>query len=826
VLEVRILGVLEVRDGEQIVSVRRRKQRALLAVLALHVGDPLSADRIVDELWGESPPKTARHALENYVSELRKVLGRDAIRTGPAGYVLDLEPDQVDATRFERLVADARGQTAHDRAEKLRDALSLVRGPPLGDLAFEPFAGPAVGRLYELELTAREELVDADLELGRHAEVVAELEPLVAEHRYRERPRAQLMLALYRSGRQAEALAVYQDGRRILVDDLGIDPGEELQELERAILRQDPTLRAPPRSPRPTAASPQPVSEARPSRKTVTLLHAELANAGVLAGALDPEALRLVLDRYRTAARAAVERHEGLSALIAGETALAVFGVPTSHEDDALRAVRAAHDLREAVGILNDGLLPEHGVFLEARIAVATGEVLVTPGESELVTGRPVAAAEELQRAAYAGQIVFDGQTHHLVRDSVGAEPLEDSETEAYRLVEVYADAHGRILRLDSPLVGRRRQLAALANAFESTMADRSAHLFTLVGDPGVGKSRLVREFLEAIAGLGDVLQGRCLPYGDAAAFSPLDAALRDAGIHGSELDDPSATQVQQLLASLAAERPLVVVLDDAHWADARLLDAVELVAESTRESAVLLIAIARPELLESRPGWGGGMPNASSVLLEPLTETETDRLVDNLLGESDLPDPIRDYIVRTADGNPLFVEELLATLVDRAILTREAGRWTTTQVEAIPLPPTIQALVAARLDRLPQDERAVVELASIDGTRTFGRDVVAALALNEDAVDVEGCLSALVRKELVRPQPGEEGRFEFRHQLIRDVAYESVPMRRRAELHDRVAEILEEAPPRAVDPGDRATLHRDVARRYRSELGSIDGAA
>ena len=822
-LEVRILGPLEVRDGEQIVSVRRPKQRALLAVLALHVGDPLSADRLVDGLWGEHPPKTARHALENYVSELRKALGRDTIRTGPAGYALDLEADQVDATRFERLVADARGQAAPDRAEKLHEALSLVRGPPLGDLAFEPFAGGAIGRLLELELTAREELVAAELELGRHTEAVPELEQLVAEHRYRERPRAQLMLALYRSGRQAEALAVYQDGRRILVDDLGIDPGEELQELERAILRQDPSLRAPPRSLRPTATPPS-EPEARASRKTVTVLHAELANAGVLASALDPEPLRLVLDRYRTAARAAVERHEGVSARVAGETALAVFGVPTSHEDDALRALRAAHDLREAVGVLNDGLLPEHGVFLEARTAVATGEVLVTPGESELVTGRPVAAADELQRAAHAGQIVFDEQTHRLVLQSVGAEPLEHAETDAYRLVELLADVDGRILRLDSPLVGRRRQLAALANAFESAVADRSAHLFTLIGEPGVGKSRLVREFLDGIDGIAEVLRGRCLPYGHAAAFSPLHDALRGAGVDAAELDDSSATEIQQLFTRVAVERPLVVVLEDAHWGDARLLDAMELVAESMRESAVLIVAIARRELLENRPGWGGGMPNASSTLLEPLTEAEADRLVDNLLGESDLPDPIRDYIVRTADGNPLFVEELLATLVDRAILTREAGRWTTTQVEAIPLPPTIQALVAARLDRLPNDERVVIELASIDGTRTFGRDIVAALAVEEHAVDVDACLSALVRKELVRPQPGEGDRFAFRHQLIRDAAYESVPRQRRGELHERVAETLEGTRPRAVDIGERATAHRDLAQRYRSEIGSIDG--
>ncbi|HEU5263851.1 MAG TPA: AfsR/SARP family transcriptional regulator, partial [Gaiellaceae bacterium] len=274
-LKFGLLGPLEVRDGDRVIDIRRRKQRALLAALALEVGRAISTDRLVEELWGEHSPRTAKHALENYVSELRKTLGREVIGTGPGGYVLEIDRDQVDVSRFERLVAEARESETGERAAKLRSALALFRGPPLADLGFEPFAPAAVARLEELELAAREGLVDAELELGRHAEVVAELEQTVAAHPYRERPRAQLMLALYRSGRQADALAAYQGVRRALVDELGIDPGEELQELERAILRQDPSLRAPRREPERTSA---PASMVRgPARKTVTIVLAELA---------------------------------------------------------------------------------------------------------------------------------------------------------------------------------------------------------------------------------------------------------------------------------------------------------------------------------------------------------------------------------------------------------------------------------------------------------------------------------------------------------------------------------------------------------------------
>ena len=824
-LNFRLLGPLEVRDGEQVLDVRRRKQRALIAALALRPGDVVSADRLVDELWGERAPRTARHALENYVSELRKMFGRDVILTRPSGYELHIQPEQVDVVQFERLVVAARGKAAEERAEILGRALSLFRGPPLADLTFEPFAQTEAPRLAELELGAREELVAAELELGRHGDVVPVLEPLVAAHPFRERFRAQLMLALYRSGRQAEALAAYQDARRILVEELGIDPGEELQELERSILRQDPALRSPPR----IAVGTRPPPEAtpslrRPARKTVTVVFAELANLAALADRLDPEPLRAVLNRYLDVVRTAVDRHEGISERLAGDAVLAVFGVPVSHEDDGLRAVRAAVEMREGIGVLNDGLFPEHGVFLEVRTALNTGEVLVGADGEDLATGRAVTVAEQLEREAQSGQILLGEQTYELVRDVVEAEEIEPlasdrDEAPAFRLVELHPDVYGRALRLDSPMVGRRRQLAALAGAFESSVTDRAPHLFTVLGAAGVGKSRLVREFVGSLGDVATVRQGRCLPYGEAITYWPLIEALPEA----SPGDAGEVSEaVQHVLERLAYERPLVVVFDDLHWADSQFLDLVERVVGSLRGAPILVVCIARPELLDDRPAWAGGRLNASSVLLEPLSEAESERLLDNLLGESDIPEPVRDYIVRTTEGNPLFVEELLATLVDRDVLLRKAGRWTTTEVAAIPLPPTIQALIAARIDRLPDGERVVLELASIDGKRVFHRGVVAELAPGELRPDVDTHLAALVRKELVRPQPADENRFAFRHQLIRDAAYTSMPMQVRADLHERLAD-LERIGPSIVDIEELVGYHRDQAQRYRAALGSVD---
>jgi len=746
-LEIRLLGPLEIHDGDRTLAVPRLKPRALLAVLALNAGRVVSKDRLVDDLWGDDAPKTARHALENYVSDLRKLLGGDVLSTQAPGYALRLDADRVDALRFEQLVREARA----------REALALLRGRPLEDVADAPFAAVEIARLEELEIAAREDMLAAE-PLGPAA--LTELEQLIARHPYRERLRGLLMLALYRSGRQADALAAYRAARATLADELGIEPGEELQELERAILRQDPALRAA------APAAPEAPKQRRASRRTVTVAVSELTLGGV-----DPEAQQPALDRAREIA----ERHGGTLQRHGSGSIAGIFGVPAVHEDDALRAVRAAVELRD---------LPAE---LEPRTGISTGEVYVDAVQS--VTGEALSRAEQLARTAAPGEILLAPETLRLVGDAVSAEGA--------RLVELHADT-GRSLRLDSPLVGRERQLEALRSAFANAVADGTCHLFTVLGPAGVGKSRLLAELTDGLVDDATVLRGRCLPYGEGVTFRP----LREAGIDTEPEDARSAFE------ALARSRPLVLCFDDLHWAEPAFLDLIEGVAES-RRAPILLACLARPELLDTRPGWGGGRVNASSVLLEPLSDDESGRLIDNLLGPSDLPDIVREWIVSTAEGNPLFVEEMLASLVDQEVLRPHRDGWTTVEMPVLAIPPSVQALIAARIDRLPDDQRTVLELASVEGTR-FHPAAVAELA----GAEADAELAALVRKELLRPREGEQS-FAFRHQLVRDAAYDSMPKQLRAELHERLADWLR---PREGD--EIADYHLEQAAGLRRELG------
>src|SRR5918994_678959 len=408
-VEVKLLGPLEVAVDGHRVELRRKKQRALLALLALRAGEVVSIDRLVDELWGETPPKAAVGSLQNLVSELRKLIGPDLLVTRAPGYVLELDRQLVDAHRFEQAVG---------KGGELRGALSFWRGPALADLVFEPFAQAEIARLEELRAVAREELFAAELELGRHAQLVAELEAFVAEHPLRERPRGQLMLALYRSGRQADALEAYRQARETLVEGLGIDPSSELQQLEQAILRHDPNVDLEP--PAPTRREPD-------RRRTVTVLFADIVDSTELSAELDPEVLRSVMTRYFDAVRTIVERHGGAVEKFIGDAAMAVFGVPTLHEDDAVRAVRAATDLREAMTALNADVGDEYGVALQLRLGVNTGEVLVSDAGSgePFATGKAVGVAMRLQQAALPGEILLGEATYRLVCDAVEAEPVE-----------------------------------------------------------------------------------------------------------------------------------------------------------------------------------------------------------------------------------------------------------------------------------------------------------------------------------------------------------------------------------------------------------------
>jgi class 3 adenylate cyclase/tetratricopeptide (TPR) repeat protein len=563
------------------------------------------------------------------------------------------------------------------------------------------------------------------------------------------------------------------------------------------------------------------VPPAREQRKTVTVLFCDIAGSTALGESTDPEALRALLARYFERMKAIVEAHGGSVEKFIGDAVMAVFGVPAVHEDDALRACRAAVEMREA--------LPELGI--RGRIGVCTGEV-VTGTEERLATGDAVNVAARLEQAAEPGEVLISAETRGLLRETVevGEERLlelkgKSEPAPAYPLVAVLGD--GAIARrLDVPIVGRERERRALEDAWQRALSERSCHLFTVLGAAGVGKSRLCAEFLGSLDG-ARVVQGRCLSYGNGITYWPvveivlqLDrrpsdprAAAAIASLLG-ESDAPSdAEQIAWAFRSLLEEvAPVVCVFDDLHWAEPTLLDLVDHLADWSRDAPMLVLCMARPELLDRRAGWAGGKLNATTVLLEPLSATETDELIERLLGDADVDDDLRVRIRDAAEGNPLFVEEMLAMVAD----SPGAG---------VVVPPTIQALLAARLDQLDPSERDVLERGAVEG-KVFHRGSVEALAPEEH--DVSRRLMALVRKELVRPDRAQlagDDAFRFRHLLIRDAAYEGLPKSARAELHERFADWLAERAEDLIEYDEIAGYHLEQAYRYRVELGLLDDA-
>jgi class 3 adenylate cyclase/tetratricopeptide (TPR) repeat protein len=565
---------------------------------------------------------------------------------------------------------------------------------------------------------------------------------------------------------------------------------------------------------------------AREARKVVTVLFCDVTGSTSLGETVDPEALRAVLARYFDRMKPIVERHGGTVEKFIGDAVMAVFGIPELHEDDALRAARAAVEMREA--------LPELGV--QARIGVNTGEV-VTGTAERLVTGDAVNVAARLEQAAPPGEILVGAATYELVRDGVDADPVEPLELKgkserigAWRLREVHPDATAVSRRLDAPLIGRERELLQLQQAYDRAVHDRTCHLVTVLGSAGIGKSRLVTELLARVREDATVLFGRCLPYGDGITFWPVIEMLRALGPVGELVPEEVAAKlrtltgtdelaggpeetfwaVRKLLETLAADRPVVAVFDDFENAEPNLLALVEHIADWSREAPILLLCLARPELLDKAPTWGGGKLNAASILLEPLSAEESDALIEGMGGPA-VDDATRRRIVNAADGNPLFVEQMLVLAGDQ-----DAGD--------LRIPPTIQALLAARIDRLPSAERAVIECASVIG-HEFWRSAVAELSPAEVQPGVNGHLMTLVRKELVRQAlqalAGDDA-FRFRHLLVRDAAYDAIPKQARADLHERFAEWLQERANLPVERDEIAGYHLAEAYAYRSELGPI----
>ena len=909
-VEFVFLGPFEVRVDDEAVDTGGMRQRGLLAILALNPNEVVSTDRLIDQLWAGEPPSTALHTVQVFVSRLRRALGAAGGRlvTRGRGYALEIDVDEIDAIRCERLYTSARAALAigdHSRAANLlRDALTLWRGVPLADFTYEPFAQAAIARLDELKLSCREELIEAELALGRHQQLIPELEAFVREQPLRERPRGQLMLALYRCGRQAEALEDFREARQKLIDELGVEPGAALRELHEAILRQDSSLDVPaPPSETARTESGQGVSSAseqhgpstrgnggaeipvetgaprraRTARKVVTILFADLVDVTGLTRRLDPEALHRLTSRYFDEMRAVLERHGGTVELYLGDAVMAIFGVPVVHEDDALRAVRAAAGMRDALPGLNRELEQTWDVRLDIRIGVNTGEVIVgdRAQREPLAAGAAVKFAKQIQEAAVAGEILIGEPTRRLVTGAVQIEPVERGSQEgagaidAVRLVDVLpAGSPWRASRFHSPLVGRVRQLEALSSVFSNIAADEACHLYTVLGSAGVGKSRLAVEFIQRLGDGVTVLEGRCLPYGEGITYWPLADALRELASSGEPAgaklsvdtiaaqvaDEPKAQliaervaavlgvgapvacapeetfwAVRKLLEALASRRPLIVVFDDVHWAEPTFLDLIEHVADYSRGCPIFILCLARPELLDQRPGWSGGKLNATCVLLEPLSYDDCAELIANLRGAVPLPAKSQARITEAAEGNPLFAEELLAMVVDDAQASLRGAERASDEELRLSLPPTIQALLSARLELLPDDERALIELAAVEGTQ-FHRGALDELAPDRSEVSLDRSLSALVRRDLIRPDratfAGEQA-FRFRHVLIRDAAYESLQKDARAELHERFAAWLERTAGTQLSEFEEIVgYHLEHAYRYVQLLRGTDADA
>jgi len=613
----------------------------------------------------------------------------------------------------------------------------------------------------------------------------------------------------------------------------------------------------------------------RETRKTVTVVFCDVTGSTALGERVDPESLRRVMTRYFETMRSVLASHGGSVEKFIGDAVMAVFGIPRVHEDDALRAVRAAAGMRAALTELNEELERDHGLTIDIRIGVNTGEVVAgdPSGGHNVVTGDAVNTAARLEQAAGPGEILIGDATYGLVRDAVVVEDVNPLDlkgkaalVDAYRLVDVRPGVEGHARRMDSPMVGRERPLRLLRETFEGAVGDRACALFTVLGAAGIGKTRLTREFLDGVGADGGqrptVLSGRSLPYGEGITFWPVKemlvgvAGISDADapdrvvqrIHGSLDGAPDAERVathlaaligtdadvsevepawavRRLFESLAATAPVIAFFDDIHWAEPGLLDVIEHVADFSRDAPILLLCTARPEFFDRRPSWGGGKLRATAVHLEPLDERESEELIGNLLSHPALSPEIRLRIREASQGNPLFVEEMLQMLLDDgSIIEKDEGWVATVDLAAVHVPPAISALLAARLDRLPPDEREAVEAASVGG-EIFEGAAVRELLSGYSTLDADELLSGLVRKDLIAPSPSDLGgkeAFRFRHLLIRDAAYGGMPKERRAELHEAFAGWLETATgERATEVDEVLGYHLEQAHAFRTELGA-----
>ena len=849
-MEFRVLGPVEVvLDGSE-VRIGSPTQRTLLALLLVHANTLVSTDRIVDVLWRDDSPE-ARRKLWFHVSKLRGILepgksndpATEVLATRPSGYLLRVDADQLDATRFERLTRSARSALADDpavAAETLRHALALWRGDPFEDVVHEDAVSLEIARLNDLRIAALEDRVEADLAVGRGGELIAELDALVAEHPYRERLRAQLMLALYQAGRQADALAAYRVARQTLVEELGLEPSDALKNLERQILVHDPVLGE--------ARTPHRGAARAEERKLVTVFFAEFAEEAE-AERHDPEDLRALLSPYQARIRAEIEHFGGTIEKFIGGVVLALFGVPSAHEDDPERAVRAAIAIRDWVA--------EQGDALHVRIGVATGEALVALGarvseEEPVAVGDVVNTAARMQADAAGNGVLVAEQTFRATRQAIEYREA-DGAWEALRPRGRPRSDHSRHR---SPFVGRDRELAAVHERLAWAASERSPQLVTILGVPGIGKTRLVSELQQAVARAAEPhtwRRGSSLPYGDGVAFWALGEVVKaEAGILESDLpetveyklgnavdrivdDAAEARRIasslgaliglgggdapagdrrgetfaawQRFVEALADERLLVLVFEDLHWADDGLLDFVDELVDRVSGVPLLVVATARPELLARRPGWSGGKSNALTISLPPLFDDEIARLVAALLERRALRAEVQyEALLARVGGNPLYAEQFCRMLLEHGRLEE--------------LPDSVHGIIAARLDLLADAEKRLLQDAAVVGKDFWVGALEAIAGVSREHADE--LLRALERREFVqrarRSSVAGDIEYSFAHELVRDVAYAQIPRAGRSERHRRAAEWIDSL----GRPEDHAEL---LAHHYVAALDYTTGS-
>ncbi|MEQ1805320.1 MAG: AAA family ATPase [Burkholderiaceae bacterium] len=605
-------------------------------------------------------------------------------------------------------------------------------------------------------------------------------------------------------------------------------------------------------------------------RKTVTIVFCDLKDSTGLGERVDSEALHEIKERYFGAMAAEITRHGGKIEKYIGDAIMAVFGLPRAHEDDALRAVRAASGMRAALARVNQDLLARYGVALANRTGVNTGEVVANADASadqKLATGDAVNVAARLEQAAPVGQIYLGELTYRLVRDAVDVEPVEPLEAKgktqrvkAFRLVAALG-LDGNLRRHDTPLVGRDDELAALEAAYREACEQSVPRLVTVIGDAGAGKSRLLAEFVDRRGGHARVLKGRCLPYGDGITFWPLRGVVGEAaGIR--EDDSPDAARAKLLatagdagvadrlaaaiglstaafplhetnwaarkfLERLAAKSPVVAFLDDIHWAETAFLDLIEHVLDTASSAPIVLLATARHDLLEERPQWSE-RAGASRLVLGPLSDSASAQVVENLLGTAGLPQEVVARIVASAEGNPLFIEQMLSMLLDADVLRQVDGRWVRGAGDAdIDVPPTIHALLEARLDNLGREERVSIEPASVIGVE-FAQPAVESLSPEAIRPMLTQHLGALARKHFIDPAVSrdKETIYRFHHHLVRDTVYNGLLKRTRATLHINFvkwADRINAERGRALEFQEILGYHLEQAHRYLAELGPLD---